>query len=302
MKPPSPKKKRFEFKKTYALLKYYAVGLYHKFEEDHVWIMSASIAFNIVICIIPFTLILFSILGFYLPKEGTTVYIDKAMSTVVGMTPELKTKITNTVIKSIDELSRNSVLTAIIGTLGILWTASGLFGTIRDVLNRIYKTREDVFYLWGKLRDIGMVILISLVFLLSFSSTFIISIFKAIDTSFFGNTLMSLDFTTNIITHGIGIIFSFIMFYLIFKLVPEGFVNSTVAVISSITAAVLSESLKYLFLLYLLFFADYQRIYGAYAAIVAVIFWIYYSSFTFVVGAEIGQLYKEKKLISQTAS
>jgi membrane protein len=90
------------------------------------------------------------------------------------------------------------------------------------------------------------------------------------------------------------------MFYLIFKLVPFGFVNPKVALISSITAAVLSESLKFLFILYLLFFADYQKVYGAYAAIVAVIFWIYYSSLTFVIGAEIGQLYKEKRLIKET--
>ena len=89
------------------------------------------------------------------------------------------------------------------------------------------------------------------------------------------------------------------MFYLIFKLVPQGFVNQKVAVISSITAAVLSESIKFLFLFYLISFANYQKVYGAYAAAVAVIFWLYYSSLTFVIGAEAGQLYKEKKLIKE---
>jgi membrane protein len=89
------------------------------------------------------------------------------------------------------------------------------------------------------------------------------------------------------------------MFYLIFKLVPQGFVNQKVALISSITAAILSESIKFLFLIYMISFANYQRVYGAYAAIVAVIFWLYYSSLTFVIGAETGQLYKEKKLIKE---
>ena len=273
------------------------MGLYNKFDEDHIWIMSASIAFNVIICIIPITLILFSILGIYLQREGAEEYLNQALSKVIGITPELKQKISNMVLNGIDELSKNSLLTAIIGTIGVLWTASGLFSTIRDVLNRIYKTKDDVFYLWGKLRDIGMIFLILFVFLLSFSSTFILSIFKAVDKSVLGNTLLSLGITSTVLSHSIGLIFTFIMFYLIFKLVPQGFINQKVAIISSATAAILYETLKFLFLLYLISFANYQRVYGAYAAIVAVIFWLYYSSLTFVIGAETGQLYKEKKLL-----
>jgi membrane protein len=262
--------------------------------------MSASIAFNIVICIIPITLILFSLLGIYLNRDGAQEYLNTALRNVVGITPEFQAKISNMILGAIDELSNNSTLTAIIGSIGILWTASGLFSTLRDVLNRIYKTRSDTFYLWAKLRDIGMVFLILTVFVLSFSSTFILSIFEAIDKSFFGDTILKLGFTSSLLTHFIGLIFTFIMFYLIFKLVPQGFVSQKVALISSITAAGLYEALKYLFIFYLLSFANYQRVYGAYAAIVAVIFWLYYSSLTFVIGAEAGQLYKEKKLIKDS--
>ena len=300
MKKKEVKKKRLDIKKIYGELKYYAIGFYNKFDEDHVWIMSASIAFNIIICIIPITLILFSILGIYLQRDGAQAYLNESLNNVVGITPELKLKISTLVSGAIDELSNNSMLTAIIGSIGILWTSSGLFSTLRDVLNRIYKTRSDTFYLWVKLRDIGMVFLILTVFLLSFSTTFILSIIEAIDKSFFGDMLLQLGFVSSLLTHFIGLIFTFIMFYLIFKLVPQGYVSQKVALISSITAAVLFEALKYLFIFYLVSFANYQRVYGTYAAIVAVIFWLYYSSLTFVIGAETGQLYKEKKLISES--
>ncbi|MCC6866256.1 MAG: YihY/virulence factor BrkB family protein [Ignavibacteria bacterium] len=288
------------FKLFYSEVKYYALGFYHKFDEDHVWIMSASIAFNIIICIVPITLIATSLLGIYLNGEGTEVYLKDALSKVIGITPELQQKITKLILGAIDELSRNSTLTVIIGSVGILWTASGLFSTIRDVLNRIYKSKSYTFYLWVKLRDIGMVFLILIIFLLSFSSTFILSLFQAVDKSFFGDTILRLGFSTTLLTHLIGLIFTFIMFYLIFKLVPQGYVNQKVAVISSITAGILYEALKFLFIFYLVYFANYQKVYGAYAAIVAVIFWIYYSSLTFVVGAEAGQLYKEKKLLGES--
>lgn len=262
--------------------------------------MSASIAFNVIICIVPITLILTSLLGIYLQRDGAEAYLINAMDKAVGITPELKQKILVIVLGAIDELSRNSTLTAIIGSIGIIWTSSGLFSTLRDVLNRIYKTSSDTFYLWAKLRDIGMVFLILLVFLLSFSGTFILRIFEAIDKSFFGDTFLKLGFTGTLLTHLIGLIFTFIMFYLIFKLVPQGYVNRKVALISSITAAILFEALKYLFIWYLVSFANYHKVYGTYAAMVAVVFWLYYSSFTFVLGAEMGQLYKEKKLINDT--
>ncbi len=294
------KKKRIDIKKIYSEIKYYAIGFYNKFDEDHIWIMSASIAFNIIICIIPITLILFSILGIYLQGDGAQNYLNESLNKVVGITPELKQKISTLIIGAINELSSYSLLTAILGSIGILWTSSGLFSTLRDVLNRIYKTRSDTFYLWVKLRDMGMVFLLLTVFLLSFSTTFILSIFEAIDKSFFGDTILQLGFVSSLFTHLFGLIFTFIMFYLIFKLVPQGYVSQKVALISSVTASVLYEILKYLFIFYLVSFANYQRVYGTYAAIVAVIFWLYYSSLTFVIGAEMGQLYKEKKLIKES--
>lgn len=294
MKKDNLSKFRIKIKWFYHEAKYYIIGLYNKFDEDHVWIMSASIAFNIIICIIPIILILTSILGVYLNRENASEYLSEALNKAVGITPELRTKFVNVALSALDELSHNSTITAIIGTVGILWTAGGLFSTIRDVLNRIYKTKSDTFYLWAKLRDIGMVVLITIVFMLSFSSTFIVTIMRQI----FGDALMS--YTTSFITQGVGYIFTFIMFFLIFKLVPQGFVSNRIALISSITSAILYEVLKYLFIVYMVSFANYQKVYGAYAAVVAIIFWVYYSSLTFVIGAEAGQLYKEKKLIKDS--
>ena len=272
---------------------YYVKGLYHKSDEDHIWVLSSGIAFNLIICAIPFTLILFSILGGYLSSEATTATINRYLRNFVGLTPELKTKIQSLVFSRIEEMSHYSTLTAIIGTVGILWTASGLFSTIRDVLNRIYKTRMEVFYLWGKLKDIGMVILISLLFFLSISSTFVLSLIKSI----FSTELFGLGFVYKLLYILLGLIFSFLMFYIIYKLVPHGKINNKVVLTSSVTSTISWELLKIIFTIYLINFSNFTAVYGAYAAVVAVIFWIYYSSFTFVFGAEIGQLYNERKLL-----
>jgi membrane protein len=278
-------------------LKYYAKGLYLKSDEDHIWVLSSGIAFNLIICAIPFTLILFSILSGYLSSEATTATINRYLRNFVGLTPELKSKIQSLVFSRIEEMSHYSTLTGIIGIIGILWTTSSLFSTIRDVLNRIYKTKMEVFYLWGKLKDIGMVILISLLFFLSLSSTFILSLLRSIEEKIFSTELFGLGFVYKLLYILLGLLFSFLMFFIIYKLVPHGKINNKVVLTSAVTSTISWELLKVIFTIYLIHFSNFTAVYGAYAALVAVIFWIYYSSFTFVLGAEIGQLYTERKLL-----
>jgi membrane protein len=88
------------------------------------------------------------------------------------------------------------------------------------------------------------------------------------------------------------------MFYIIYRIVPHGQVNKRVVLISALSSAIMFELLKHLFTSYLVSFSNFSAVYGAYAALVSIIFWIYYSSFIFVLGAEIGQLYNERRLLN----
>ena len=53
----------------------------------------------------------------------------------------------------------------------------------------------------------------------------------------------------------------------------------------------LSKSLDIIFIISLL----WVKIYGTYVLFVVVAFWIYYSSIVFIIGAEIGKLYSDRK-------
>jgi membrane protein len=97
----------------------------------------------------------------------------------------------------------------------------------------------------------------------------------------------------------IGLIFSFLMYYIIHRIVPHGQVKKDTAVVAAASTAIMFEVLKYLFTFYLVSFSNFGAVYGAYAALVSIVFWIYYSSYIFVFGAEIGQLYNEQKLLNR---
>ena len=285
-----------KIKLTYNFLKYYVIGIYNKADEDHMWIMASAIAFNFVICSIPFTLILFSILGMYLDSAQRVSDIQLYLDKVLVLPEPLKSTITNQVLGRINELSSHTTITSIIGISALIWTASGLFSTIRDALNKIYKINIEVFYLIGKFKDIVMVLVVFLFFILSVASTSLFSIITSSGIDFI-NQYVNIGFANAIITILLGLLFSFLMFLIIYRIVPHGQVNKKVALISALSSAIMFELLKHLFTMYLVSFSNFSAVYGAYAALVSIVFWIYYSSFIFVLGAEIGQLYNEKRLL-----
>ena len=81
--------------------------------------------------------------------------------------------------------------------------------------------------------------------------------------------------------------------------VPQTNLPKRVVFISALSAAVLWEIAKQLFSLYLANVVSIRRIYGTYALLVVTAFWIYYSSIVFIIGAEIGQLSRERKRIKR---
>ncbi len=64
--------------------------------------------------------------------------------------------------------------------------------------------------------------------------------------------------------------------------------------VSALMATIFWEIARQIFGYYLAHAAALDRVYGAYLFLVAVVLWIYYSSLMFILGAEIGQLYRER--------
>jgi membrane protein len=87
----------------------------------------------------------------------------------------------------------------------------------------------------------------------------------------------------------------FIVFAVLYFSVPLKKIGKRATLVSALWAALLWEAAKQLFGFYLHNYAAFGRIYGAYALGVVVAFWIYYSSVVFIIGAEIGRLFYERR-------
>jgi membrane protein len=272
---------------------YYSKKLYEKFEKDHIWVLSSGIAFNILISIIPFLLIALTVLGIYIDSSNILEKISGYLTNILPMQDVHKEKIIMKIFELAKELTNNTFLTGSIGIIALAWTMSGLFSTMRDVLNRIFAFDGYINFFYGKVRDFMLVLVTLTLFLASIFLTSIFQIFEILSKDFFGEIIPSVY-----ISAGISIVASlittYIMFLIMYKYIPQFKLPTKVLQLSTLLSTILFEIMKYLYTLYILRFSSLQRIYGAYAFIVISIFWIYYISVIFSTSAAIGNIYLEK--------
>ncbi|MFZ1323374.1 MAG: YihY/virulence factor BrkB family protein [Ignavibacteria bacterium] len=276
---------------------YYSKKLLDKFDNDHVWIMSSGISFNILICLLPFSLMLLTILGVYLDSETVQIKLIEYINSIVPLPGQYKERIIFELIDKTRELTNNTFLTGIIGTAGIFWTASGVFSAMREVLKKIFKINSEQSFIKEKIRDFFLVIISLILLILSVAATSIVPIVETYSQGLFGETII-LNFFQKLVPVIGGYLLSFCLFYIMYIFIPYWKMNKKVIFFTSVYTAIFFELLKYLFGFYILKVANYSRIYGAFATIVISIFFIYYVSLIFVVGAEFGEIYKERNKLS----
>lgn len=286
-------KKKPSIKDVKIFLKHYFGGLYDRTDKNHLFLIGGGLAFSILICMIPFILIIFSIAGLILESATLEQQINVFIDTILPY-DEYANFAKNIIFSRIEEVVKYKNLAGIIGIFGLLFASSSLFSSMRTVLSTIFNLPEDTNILISKLKDFGLVLLVILLF---FFSTILLPLFDILrQTASEFEFLDFLDFGEigNLLLSFASFFFIFFVFSLLYYAVPVGKMRKRVILLSAFWAAFLWEIAKQVFGYYIANFGGLGRIYGTYVLVIVVVFWIYYSSIIFIIGAEIGQLFRER--------
>lgn len=182
------------------------------------------------------------------------------------------------------------------GIIGFIFSASTLFSGMRSILNKIFCVVHGRSAIFGLLRDMSMVVVLLFFVLLS---TFAMPLYNIIVES--AGSLRILQYTqlgglTDQLLNlfSLGIVFA--MFYLVYSIIPYEKLGRKVPAVSALWATIFWEISRNVFAYYAKNFISTNKLYGAFGLIVVILFWIYFISIVFLVAAEIGQLYRERKL------
>ncbi len=281
------------FAKIKAFIKHYFGGLIRLIDDNHVFLLGGGLAFSLFVCIIPFVLIIFAVLGNVLDSTNMQYQINLLIDTII---PYYKYSefVKKIIFTRINEVIEYRNIAGLIGGFGLLIAASGLFSSMRTILNRIYGTAADVNVLLGKLKDFALVLMVILIFFITTILMPVLEVLRQYASRFDVLKFFESGVFQHLIFSLISVSIIFIVFTILYYFVPIKKLKKKATLISALWAAILWETAKQLFGFYLYNYSAFGKIYGTYALIIVVAFWIYYSSIVFIIGAGIGRLYQDR--------
>ena len=240
--------------------------------------MAASIGIYSVLSLFPLLLALLSIIGWIAGTQGRQ---DEFVEFVVGYLPGSGSFIRD----SLAEVRSLRLATTIIGTLGLIWSGSALFGAINKVVNRAWDVDRHPSFLKSKPKHLIMSLGVGGLFAATVALTSFIQ---------WASTIKIGSQTAGEFLGGQGVeialripalLISFLIFAVIYKFLPDTRTQWRSIWIGAVSAAIVFEVAKGSFLWYLEHVAQFEQIYGNVASVVVLMVWAYVCALILIAGA-----------------
>ena len=255
-------------------------------------ILAGGLAFNVLLALLPFLLLLISGLSFFLGSETT-----QAATTVTALVDRLLPSGSNAageLLRGIvaDVLNTRGAVTAY-SAIGFAWFSTRLFGSLRSVLALIFDG-ADRGIVAGKVFD----------FIATIIATVAIVVYVALSTYIELATTRGLALLqeTGLRTEAMGVVGAllgrmmalavvFILFYAMYRGLPRRRPSMRTAAVGALSASILFEIARHLFVFVVARFDPSSLYTGTIAALVAIVFWTYYGALLFLIGGEVAQAF-----------
>ncbi|GAC1647259.1 MAG: hypothetical protein NVS4B3_01020 [Gemmatimonadaceae bacterium] len=279
-------------------LRDYAQRVWDNSGEDNIFFLAGGIAFNILLAVVPFVLLLVAGLAYILNRSpvASTHDVEMLLDRLLPPHPE---SADSPIHRFLFDIIRARGAVGFYSAVGFVWFSTRLFGSLRSVLADVFDIEQDRGIIDGKLFDIRVTVVASLLFVgytavntySAVATTRGISVLRelGIRTSLMG----SVEYTLNQI---IAFVFIALMFFGLYKALPNRRIRWQTALVASLFTGVMFEAAKRAFTSYVRSFNPGSLYSGTLAALVIIVVWTYYAAMIFILGGEVGQVYDLRRV------
>ncbi len=266
-----------------------------EFGEDRIMKLSASLTYYALFSLSPLILIIISSASLFFKKDAIENRMYYELKNIVG--PDIALVIQNFVANS--TLSGDSSAALYIGIGVLIFGSTTLFTDMQDSLNLIWRVEAVPRKAWLKfIINRGLSFLVILILGLVLIATVILNVILVS----FGEEIFSLLELDTVITktslillnNGLSIFISIMIFYILFKILPDARIKTKPAFIGAIFTAILFFAAKYFIGIYIAN-TRYTTIFGSAGSLVILLLWIYYVATIIYLGAKFTKVYAEMK-------
>jgi membrane protein len=271
-------------KKIWRLLKETVM----KFMEDNPMNYSAAIAFYTIFSLPGILIVTVYFVGIFYNEELVQSEIFYQIRTLIG--EQSAKEIENILSKTAE--SGEGAIARTVGIITLLFSATTVFISLQQALNRIWRLKAKPEKGWlklilNRLLSLGMIISVGFLLLVSLVVDALLVLFK----DYISGYLVGIS---TFLLNAFNVLFSLalmtLVFGLIFKVLPDARIKWKDVGIGAFITTLLFIVGKYLISFYLAS-SSLGSTYGAAGSLVLLLIWIYYSSTILLLGAEFTFIY-----------
>lgn len=243
-------------------------------KQDKITVSAGHLAFVSLLSLVPFVMVFFTILSAFPAFSDARGELEELIfsSFVPHAGGQVQTYVT--------EFVNNASGMGAIGILSLMVVALMLISNIDKTLNSIWQSQSErpivfTFAIYWMVLTLGPLLMGSSLAI----SSYLVSLANSAEEYTFGVTTTLLKIVPFVASVG--------AFFLIYMLVPNKKIDPKHAAFGALVGAVLFETSKKVFALYVTSFPSYQLIYGALAVVPILFVWVYLSWVVVLVGAEV---------------
>jgi len=255
----------------------------------HTLQMGAALSYYFVISMFPAILLISAIVA-YLPGENP---FDRVLSLMSGFVPRESIDLLHKVLSTVVTPNRSTLLS--FGILGTLWTASGGFAAAIEALDIAYDVEEARPFWVTRPLAVGLTFLVGVLLL--------VALVVMIVGPQFGTWLASRANLSWLLARSwpyihwtVAVLFTVLAVEAMYFLAPNVKQRFWATLPGAVLAVGCWIGLSYILGYYFRSFAHFNKTYGAMGAVIALMVWLYWTSFFMLVGAELNcELAKETR-------
>jgi membrane protein len=279
-------------------LRDYARRVWDNSGEDNIFFLAGGVSFNILLAVVPFVL-LFTAGLTYLLNESPDDAAQRVSQMVTDLLPAGASDAHKTLVTVLTGIIKARGEVTIFGLIGFVWFSTRLFGSLRTVLAAIFDIESDRGIVDGKIFDIKITIVGSLLLVLYTIVSFYIFTASTRGVTILEQLGIRDDIMGTVQYTFLRIVaFSFIalMFFALYKYLPNRHMRWQQALFASMFTSAMFELARNIFASYVTYFQPSSLYEGTIAAVVIVVVWVYYAAMIFILGGEVAQVYELRRI------
>jgi membrane protein len=253
--------------------------------RENVTGLAAMVAFNLVLALFPFALLVLFVFGQVLQSSGIE---SSVIEDVQRLFPAVES---DSVERALDRIRDSSATIGVAAAIGAVWIGASFWGAMDTAFCRIYHVECRG---WIEQKRFALVMLVVVIGLLAASVAIPIAeglLVSSADDLPFG--LSDVSYVDNLLVLGVALLLTFSLFSLIYYFVPKGHVPWHGVWPGALFATVTTGIANAVFPFYLGNISGVNEFGGALGFILVALFWFYFVSLVLMAGAVINALRHE---------